>query len=114
MRPWLYPLLYVGLALLSGPVAAADGDIVRELQDGFRGSVALWYAALQAVATSLLISHARISYTSSTSQMVLRNADVDEFVAGFTRLVTFTELSPFLTQGGQQLPETTIKARIWI
>ena len=114
MRPWLYPLLYAGLALLSGPVAAADGDIVRDLQEGFRDSVALWYAPLQQVATWLLLSLAVISYTWSASQMVLRNADLGEFVAEFVRLVIFTGFFLFLIQGGQQLAETMIKGWIWI
>ena len=100
MRPWLYPLLYAGLALLSGPVAAADGDIVRDLQEGFRDSAALWYAPLQQVATWLLLSLAVISYTWSASQMVLRNADLGEFVAEFVRLVIFTGFFLFLIQGG--------------
>lgn len=114
MRPWLYPLLYVGLVLLSGPVAAADGDIVRDLQEGFRDSVALWYAPLQQVATWLLLSLAVISYTWSASQMVLRNADLGEFVAELVRLVIFTGFFLFLIQGGQQLAETMIKGWIWI
>ena len=109
MRPWLYPLLYAGLVLLSGPVAASDGDIVRDLQEGFRDSVALWYAPLQQVATWLLLSLAVISYTWSASQMVLRNADLGEFVAEFVRLVIFTGFFLFLIQGGQQLAETMIK-----
>lgn len=114
MRPWLYPLLYAGLVLLSGPVAAADGDIVRDLQEGFRDSVALWYAPLQQVATWLLLSLAVISYTWSASQMVLRNADLGEFVAEFVRLVIFTGFFLFLIQGGQQLAETMIRGWIWI
>ncbi|MFP3341470.1 P-type conjugative transfer protein TrbL [Halomonas sp. SIMBA_159] len=114
MRPWLYPLLYAGLVLLSGPVTAADGDIVRDLQEGFRDSVALWYAPLQQVATWLLLSLAVISYTWSASQMVLRNADLGEFVAEFVRLVIFTGFFLFLIQGGQQLAETMIKGWVWI
>ncbi|MBP0048846.1 P-type conjugative transfer protein TrbL [Marinobacterium sp. AK62] len=110
----LYPLLYAGLVLFSGPVAAADGDIVRDLQEGFRDSVALWYAPLQQIATWLLLSLAVISYTWSASQMVLRNADLGEFVAEFVRLVIFTGFFLFLIQGGQQLAETMIKGWIWI
>lgn len=114
MRPWLYPLLFAGLLLLSGHVTAADGDIVRDLQEGFRDSVALWYAPLQQVATWLLLSLAVISYTWSASQMVLRNADLGEFVAEFVRLLIFTGFFLFLIQGGQQLAETMIKGWIWI
>lgn len=114
MKPWLYLVIPAALLLLCGPVAAADGDIIRELQQGFRDSVALWYAPLQQVATWLLLSLAVISYTWSASQMVLRNADLDEFVAEFVRLVIFTGFFLFLIQGGQQLAETMIRGWIWI
>ncbi|GEK47320.1 P-type conjugative transfer protein TrbL [Bisbaumannia pacifica] len=114
MKPWLYLVIPAALLLLCGPVAAADGDIIRELQQGFRDSVALWYAPLQQVATWLLLSLAVISYTWSASQMVLRNADLGEFVAEFVRLVIFTGFFLFLIQGGQQLAETMIRGWIWI
>lgn len=114
MRSWLYPVIYTALLLSCGSVAAADGDIIRELQQGFRDSVALWYAPLQQVATWLLLSLAVISYTWSASQMVLRNADLGEFVAEFVRLVIFTGFFLFLIQGGQQLAETMIRGWIWI
>ncbi|MGQ0333878.1 P-type conjugative transfer protein TrbL [Halomonas elongata] len=114
MRSWLYPVIYTVLLLSCGSVAAADGDIIRELQQGFRDSVALWYAPLQQVATWLLLSLAVISYSWSASQMVLRNADLGEFVAEFVRLVIFTGFFLFLIQGGQQLAETMIRGWIWI
>lgn len=114
MKPWLHLVIPAALLLLCGPVAAADGDIIRELQQGFRDSVALWYAPLQQVATWLLLSLAVISYTWSASQMVLRNADLGEFVAEFVRLVIFTGFFLFLIQGGQQLAETMIRGWIWI
>ena len=93
MKPCLHLVIPAAMLLLCGPVAAADGDIIRELQQGFRDSVALWYAPLQQVATWLLLSLAVISYTWSASQMVLRNADLGEFVAEFVRLVILPDSS---------------------
>ncbi|UAW98749.1 P-type conjugative transfer protein TrbL [Halopseudomonas nanhaiensis] len=114
MKLWFLPMLGAGLCTLSGQVLGADGEVVRDLQEGFRDSVALWYAPLQQVATWLLLTLSVISYAWSASQMVLRNADLGEFVAELVRLVLFTGFFLFLIQGGQQLAETMIRGWVWI
>ena len=86
-------LINVTIALLFSGQAygqAGDAGIVQSIQDQFEQETANWFGPLQDIAIWLLISLATISWTWSAGQMILRNADLQEFVAELVRLIMFT------------------------
>jgi P-type conjugative transfer protein TrbL len=82
-------LAAVALLLFSGQALGADADVIQSLQDEFRNETGTWFGPLKNIATWLLISLATIAWTWSAGQMVLRNADLQEFVVELVRLVIF-------------------------
>ena len=79
----------VALLLFSGQAFGADADVIQSLQDEFQAQTGQWFGPLKNIATWLLISLATIAWAWSAGQMVLRNADLQEFVAELVRLVIF-------------------------
>lgn len=82
-------LAAVALLLFSGQALGADADVIQSLQDEFRNQTGTWFGPLKNIATWLLISLATIAWTWSAGQMVLRNADLQEFMVELVRLVIF-------------------------
>lgn len=82
-------LAAVALLLFSGQALGADADVIQSLQDEFRDQTGTWFGPLKSIATWLLISLATIAWAWSAGQMVLRNADLQEFVVELVRLVIF-------------------------
>lgn len=82
-------LAAIVLLLFSGQALGADADIIQSLQDEFRNQTATWFGPLKNIATWLLISLATIAWAWSAGQMVLRNADLQEFMVELVRLVIF-------------------------
>lgn len=82
-------LAAVGLLLFSGQAMGADAGVIQSLQDEFRNQTGAWFGPLKDIATWLLISLATIAWAWSAGQMVLRNADLQEFVVELVRLVIF-------------------------
>lgn len=82
-------LAAVALLLFSGQALGADADVIQSLQDEFRNQTGTWFGPLKNIATWLLISLATIAWAWSAGQMVLRNADLQEFMVELVRLVIF-------------------------
>lgn len=82
-------LAAVALLLFSGQALGADADVIQSLQDEFRNQTGTWFGPLKNIATWLLIGLATIAWTWSAGQMVLRNADLQEFMVELVRLVIF-------------------------
>jgi len=88
IRQW-GALAAVALLLFSGQALAADASAIQSLQDEFRIQTGAWFGPLKDIATWLLISLATIAWAWSAGQMVLRNADLQEFMVELVRLVMF-------------------------
>ncbi|EGU0150135.1 P-type conjugative transfer protein TrbL [Vibrio parahaemolyticus] len=83
-------LFFTVLLLFTRSGYAANADIVSDLQNAFAAQTATWFAPLSGWAVWLLIILATISYTWNAAQLVLSNADLQEFVRELVRMVMFT------------------------
>lgn len=83
-------LIFGVLLLFSRPSFSANADIIRDLQLEFAAQTGTWFAPLSGWAVWLLIILATISYTWNAGQLVLSNADFQEFVRELVRMVMFT------------------------
>lgn len=106
-------LFAIALLLFSGS-ALADGEVITNIRNQFETSISAWWSPLQQVARWLLITLATISYAWSAIQMVLRNADLNEFVTEFIRLVMFTGFFLFLIENAPSLANAMINGWVWI
>ena len=105
-------LVSVVLLLLSSQ-ALADAAVIQSLQDEFRAQTRTWFGPLENIATWLLISLATISWTWSAGQMVLRNADFQEFMVELVRLVIFVGFFLALIINADTWSTALINGFIW-
>lgn len=91
----------------------ANADTIQNLQDSFRDQTALWFGPLQDIAIWTLLTLATISWAWSAAQMVLRNADFQEFVVELVRLVMFTGFFMALILNAQDWSSALIEGFMW-
>jgi len=105
--------LVFALFLISGQALGADAGPIQSLQDEFIAQTSSWFAPLKDIATWLLISLATISWAWSAGQMVLRNADLQEFVVEIVRMVIFVGFFLALILNADTWTEATINGFMW-
>ena len=98
--------------MTSGPVFA-NADTIQSLQDAFRAQTATWFGPLQDIATWTLLTLATISWAWSAIQMVLRNADLQEFVTELVRLIMFTGFFLALIINADAWSSALIRGFMW-
>jgi len=103
----------LALLLMSGQALGADAGPIQSLQDEFMNQTSAWFAPLKDIATWLLISLATISWAWSAGQMVLRNADLQEFVVEIVRMVIFVGFFLALILNADTWTEATINGFMW-
>ena len=107
------------LAILTSPtvwgidLSGIDTTVVRDLQAEFKNQTSIWFGPLEDIATWLLLSLAVISYAWAAIQMVLRNADLQEFVTELVKMVMFTGFFLALIQNAQEWSGAVIDGFIW-
>lgn len=106
-------LVAVGLVLFSGQALGADADAIQSLQNEFRAQTGAWFGPLKDIATWLLISLATIAWAWSAGQMVLRNADLQEFMVEFVRLVIFVGFFLALILNAAEWSTAVIDGFMW-
>ena len=109
----LFKLIGLPLLLLSGGEVLANADTIQSLQDAFRAQTATWFAPLQDIATWTLLTLAVISWSWSAIQMVLRNADLQEFVTELVRLIMFTGFFLALILNADTWSSALIQGFMW-
>jgi len=106
-------LAAVALLLFSGQALGADAGVIQSLQDEFRNQTGTWFGPLKDIATWLLISLATIAWAWSAGQMVLRNADLQEFMVEFVRLVMFVGFFLALILNADTWSAAVIEGFMW-
>jgi len=106
-------LAAVALLLFSGQALGANADVIQSLQDEFRNQTGTWFGPLKSIAIWLLISLATIAWAWSAGQMVLRNADLQEFVVELVRLVIFVGFFLALILNAETWSTALINGFMW-
>ncbi len=106
---------FLAFLALPTPLPAQDinAQVIEDLQNLLREETQQWFAPVQAIAMWLLLSLSIISWTWTGAQMVLKNADLQEFVGEFVRLVLFTGFFIALITNAQSWSTALIDGFMW-
>jgi P-type conjugative transfer protein TrbL len=110
---WVAPLFSIVLVFVITSPALADAGVIQELQNKFRIQTQAWFAPIQDIATRLLIGLATISWAWSAAQLVLKNADFQEFITELVRLVMFVGFFLALILNADIWSEALIEGFMW-
>jgi type IV secretion system protein TrbL len=110
-----FSLTLLLLVVSTGTYAAGEtGNLIQEMQIGFKNSVGKWYGPLQDAARNLLMGLAVISYSWKAMFLVIRQADIQEFLVELLRMVMFTGFFAYLILEAPKLMEYLIAGWVWL
>ncbi len=96
------------------PELLADGNIINSLQREIKTVSRTWFDPIESFSKWLLITLATISYAWSAGLMVLRNADLQEFVVELVKMIMFVGFFWWLIEGAEELSTALMKGFVWI
>ena len=94
--------------------AGETGEFVQKMQLSLKDATVNWYGPLQQAAQRLLMLLAGLSLVWSTIPMILKNADLQEIIAGIIRVILFTGFFSFLIFEAPEIIEIMIKGWVWL